>query len=87
MKNPSTTLARQQEMYARAENQRGSTEEAALLVAERDLLTQQTGNFLVGLGQVFVNVPFFSSHVSQATANRLISIGKKLARNSLPAAS
>lgn len=46
----------------------------------RDLFTEQTGEALIALGKMFVNVPPFNDHIDQNTGRMLISIGKKLKR-------
>jgi hypothetical protein len=46
--------------------------------ATRDLFTRQTGQALITLGEVFVNVPPFNDHIDQSTGKMLISIGRKL---------
>jgi hypothetical protein len=41
-------------------------------------LTYQIGALLIALGSVFSNSPLFNMHISQNTANLLVSIGMKL---------
>jgi len=48
--------------------------------ATRDLFTEQTGQALIALGKMFVNVPPFNDHIDQNTGRMLISIGEKLKR-------
>ena len=44
----------------------------------RDLFTHQTGQVLVEIGNLFINIPPFNDHVDANTGNLLISIGNKL---------
>ena len=44
----------------------------------RDLFTHQTGQVLVELGNLFINIPPFNDHVDPNTGELLISIGNKL---------
>ena len=44
----------------------------------RDLFTEQTGQALIAIGKMFVNVPPFNDHIDSSTGEMLISIGKKL---------
>ena len=46
----------------------------------RDLFTQQTGQVLLELGNLFIHVPPFNEHVDPDTGALLISIGNKLQR-------
>jgi hypothetical protein len=46
----------------------------------RDLLTRQTGQILVELGNMLANVPEFSENMDKGTAELLISLGNKLRR-------
>jgi hypothetical protein len=41
-------------------------------------LIYQIGNLLIALGSVFATVPLFKIHISQKTADLLLSIGTKL---------
>jgi hypothetical protein len=43
-----------------------------------DLFTQQTGQVLLEMGNLFLNVPPFNEHIDQNTGRLLISIGNKL---------
>jgi hypothetical protein len=44
----------------------------------RDLFTNQTGQTLVTLGKMFVNIPPFNDHIDRNTGQMLIAIGTKL---------
>ena len=44
----------------------------------RDVFTHQTGQVLVELGNLFINIPPFNDHVHPNTGELLISIGNKL---------
>jgi hypothetical protein len=43
-----------------------------------DLFTQQTGQVLLEMGNLFLNVPPLNEHIDQNTGRLLISIGNKL---------
>lgn len=45
---------------------------------DRDLFTRQTGQLLLALGHMLINVPAFNAHIQPSTGKRLISLGKKL---------
>ena len=44
----------------------------------RDLFTQQTGQVLLEMGNLFLHIPPFNEHVDRTTGELLISIGNKL---------
>jgi hypothetical protein len=44
----------------------------------RDLFTEQTGQVLLELGNMFLNIPPFNDHIDRTTGELLISIGNKL---------
>ncbi len=44
-------------------------------------LTFQIGSLLIALGSVFATVPLFKIHISQSTAELLVSIGTKLTKS------
>jgi hypothetical protein len=46
----------------------------------RDLLTRQTGQILLELGNMLANVPEFNENTDKSTADLLISLGNKLRR-------
>ena len=46
--------------------------------SERELFTRQTGQALITLGKIFVNVHPFNDHIDRNTGQLLISIGNKL---------
>ncbi len=75
----SINLIEKQKIYACAGNtDTAQTDSASSAV--RDLFTEQTGQALIALGKMFVNVPPFNDHIDQNTGQMLISIGKKLKR-------
>ena len=43
-----------------------------------ELVTQQTGQILLELGNLFINTPPFNEHIDEKTGRLLISIGNKL---------
>jgi len=74
-----TNLIEKQKVYACAEaGYASSDEQTTLSSSARELFTQETGNVLVTLGNMFVNVPPFNGHIDRNTGNMLISIGRKL---------
>ncbi|HEX6270158.1 MAG TPA: hypothetical protein VFZ43_07985 [Anaerolineales bacterium] len=44
----------------------------------RDVFTHQTGQILLEIGTLFINIPPFNEHVDRNTGHLLISIGNKL---------
>lgn len=70
-------LIRGQKAYACTEENCGYAQEPAPSTG-RDLIARQTGQLLVTLGHMFVNVPAFSNHIDQSTGELLISLGGKL---------
>lgn len=44
----------------------------------RDRFTDQTGQVLLELGNMFLNIPPFNDHIDRNTGELLISIGNKL---------
>ncbi len=75
--NLSMNLGRARKAYACADADCGPAEEFAPS-SGRDLLARQTGQLLVTLGHMFVNMPAFSSHIDPGTGKLLISLGRKL---------
>lgn len=65
------------EMEAREMNLDART---SIPVPARDLLTRQTGQILVELGNMLANVPEFNENTDKSTADLLISLGNKLRR-------
>ena len=43
-----------------------------------ELVTQQTGQILLEIGNLFINTPPFNEHIDEKTGRLLISIGSKL---------
>ena len=77
--NLTSNLVRNQKNYACTDENCGSLANF-VAPANRDLLTRQTGQLLVTLGHMFVNLPAFNSHIDQGTGKLLISLGRKLTR-------
>lgn len=76
--NLSVNLGKGQRMYACSDASCGRTEESAL--SGRDVFTRQTGHLLATLGQMFIDLPAFNSHIDADTGEMLIALGNKLAR-------
>ena len=55
-------------------------EETVISASERDLIKDGAGSVLVTLGAMFAKSPVFREHIDAATANMLVSLGKKLKR-------
>ena len=77
--NMNSHLIQNRKTYACDDTNCGPAEQIAAPL-ERDLFAQQTGQLLLTLGHMLVNVPPFNSHIRPATGKRLISIGRKLAQ-------
>ncbi len=75
--NLSTSLVRGRKVHACADADCGSIGEPTFS-SERDLLARQTGQLLVTLGLMFVNLPAFNGHIDPGTGELLISLGRKL---------
>jgi hypothetical protein len=71
----SNNLIEKQRVYI-CTDRTDATESAS--TSTRDLFTEQTGQALIALGKMFVNVPPFNAHIDSNTGEMLISIGKKL---------
>ena len=78
--NTRTNLIEQQKVYACTDAACASDIEADSPAAVRDLFTAQTGQALITIGKMFVNVPPFNDHIDHNTGQMLISIGRKLKR-------
>jgi hypothetical protein len=48
------------------------------VVVSAELVTQQTGQILLEIGNLFINTPPFNEHIDEKTGRLLISIGSKL---------
>ena len=70
-----SNLAQDQITYACAEEGYESDSSAP---SGRDLFTHQTGQLLLALGHMLINVPAFNVHIQPSTGKRLISLGEKL---------
>ncbi|MBI5934962.1 MAG: hypothetical protein HY867_14750 [Chloroflexi bacterium] len=70
-------LAQDQITYACAEEGYGSAS-ASSAPSNRDLFTHQTGQLLLALGHMLINVSAFNAHIQPSTGKRLIALGKKL---------
>lgn len=61
-------------------NETYTGEQPSIPLPARDLLTRQTGQILLELGNLLSNVPQFNENTDKSTANLLISLGNKLRR-------
>lgn len=75
--NLSMNLIRDQKAYACSDANCGHAEGPAPS-SGRDLIAHQTGQLLLTLGHMFVNMPAFSNHIDPDTGKLLISLGRKL---------
>jgi len=75
----SINLIEKQKVYA-CTDKSDAAQAVSASSSTRDLFTEQTGQALIALGKMFVNVPPFNDHIDQNTGRMLISIGKKLKR-------
>ncbi|MEW6405581.1 MAG: hypothetical protein AB1649_27625 [Chloroflexota bacterium] len=75
----SSNLVKNQQVYACSDAD-CTTQSDSVSPTPRDLFTEQTGQALIALGKLFVNVPPFNDHIDRSTGDMLISIGKKLKR-------
>lgn len=75
--NLSMNLLREQKAYACADANCGPAEGFA---SGQEHLARQTGQALIALGHMFVNIPAFNSHIDRSTGEMLISLGRKLSK-------
>ena len=75
---PHINLIENQNIYMIKDEEYGQATETSQSSSARDLFTHQTGQVLVEIGNLFINIPPFNDHVDASTGNLLISIGNKL---------
>ena len=75
---PHINLIENQNIYMLKDAEYGKATESSDPASARDLFTHQTGQVLVEIGNLFINIPPFNDHVDSSTGNLLISIGNKL---------
>jgi len=75
---PHINLIENQNIYLIKDAEYGENIETSSPASARDLFTHQTGQVLVEIGTMFINIPPFNDHVDANTGNLLISIGNKL---------
>ena len=75
---PHINLIENQNIYMLQDTEYSEATEVSSPASARDLFTRQTGQVLVELGHLFINVPPFNDHVQPNTGQLLISIGNKL---------
>ncbi|MCI0551836.1 MAG: hypothetical protein L0287_12850 [Anaerolineae bacterium] len=75
---PHINLIENQNIYMLKDAEYSETTETSSPASARDLFTHQTGQVLVEIGNMFINIPPFNDHVDSNTGNLLISIGNKL---------
>jgi hypothetical protein len=75
---PHINLIENQNIYLSKDAEYSKATEISGSASTRDLFTHQTGQVLVEIGTMFINIPPFNDHVDANTGNLLISIGNKL---------
>ena len=75
--NLNSSLVQDPKTYACIEEGYGSTTASSSLT-DRDLFTRQTGQLLLTLGHMLMNLPAFNAHIQPSTGKRLVSLGNKL---------
>lgn len=75
---PHINLIENQNIYMLKDEEFSSVTAVSSPASARDLFTHQTGQVLVEIGNMFINIPPFNDHVDANTGNLLISIGNKL---------
>jgi hypothetical protein len=76
--NTRTDFVEEQQAWACVDQARDSDVRSFHASSARDIFTGQTGQALITLGKIFVNVPPFNDHIDRSTGQLLISLGKKL---------
>ena len=76
--HPHINLIGNQNIYMLQDAEYSDDKEPSSSGSARDLFTHQTGQVLVELGNLFINIPPFNDHVHPNTGELLISIGNKL---------
>ena len=75
---PHINLIENQNIYMLKDTEYNEATETSSPASTRDLFTHQTGQVLVEIGTMFINIPPFNDHVDPNTGDLLISIGNKL---------
>jgi len=75
---PHINLIENQNIYMLKDVEYDKATATSVTASARDLFTHQTGQVLVEIGTMFINIPPFNDHVDANTGNLLISIGNKL---------
>ena len=75
---PHINLIENQNIYMLKDAEYSEATETSSSASARDLFTHQTGQVLVEIGNLFINIPPFNDHVHPNTGKLLISIGNKL---------
>lgn len=75
---PHINLIENQNIYMLNDEEFSSTKGTSSSASARDLFTNQTGQVLVEIGNMIINIPPFNDHVHPNTGELLISIGNKL---------
>ena len=75
---PHINLIETQHIYMSKDEEFSSGTGISNPASARDLFTHQTGQVLVEIGSMLINIPPFNDHVDANTGNLLISIGNKL---------
>ncbi len=75
---PHINLIENQNIYMLKDEEFSDATAVSSPASARDLFTHQTGQVLVELGNLFINIPPFNDHVDPNTGELLISIGNKL---------
>ena len=75
---PHINLIENQNIYMLKNEEYRGTAAVSSPASARELFTHQTGQVLVELGNLFINIPPFNDHVDPNTGELLISIGNKL---------
>ena len=75
---PHINLIENQNIYMIKDAEYSQVTETSDPATARDLFTHQTGQILVEIGNLFINIPPFNDHLDPNTGNLLISIGNKL---------
>jgi hypothetical protein len=75
---PHINLIENQNIYMLQDSEYNEVMEDSNPASARELFTHQTGQVLVEIGNLFINIPPFNDHVHPNTGELLISIGNKL---------
>ena len=75
---PHINLIENQNIYMIKDAEYSQVTETSHSASARDLFTHQTGQVLIEIGTMFINIPPFNDHVDPTTGDMLIAIGNKL---------